>query len=888
MPKSDEENYTTPAEQVLHISGDGKAKKLRKKGILKKKKTPKKPKKKKSPKKKKVRVVEGEQIKDATGKVMTKEQIDKIIARRLAGESVWEIARDTKLSTQKIYRILRGVSIPRKERDAYGPTGAVGRRGRRYKTPAQSAFVESLHSLAKQVDRKGAPVVGAQRSEATTAQNITRTAQEAYKGVVAPEAIRPTRLPTESISSYMASMPMQYQDILKRLLDQSAAGDTEAKKLLEKAQKEMDKRKTDKGKTNAIAKIVRKEMQAEKQREWEIEDITEGLLQQQQEPTAQIEFEARTPQTDLLQTDLPQTPTRTTLSTEMARRAKTLVGLRYKPKKELLEEGALINPTLLPLIYLAEKVISQAERHGEDYVLAKYSPYELETIKYAIETAGTTFFKDRIEALLRRSRLPTQPRASFQVSAEELLPALVDLPQEAHPSPTAETESVASTARGPYRPKLKVGTIPWYQREIADLEQKKRTKLRQPAAIRRADEQIENYRNAIRQLQAQNVPFTEASFEVEGTPVVPPKDMPTQPEEVEEFLPDVPEFIFQEEELPPFEPLGSGFKLQRTAPDYVQAFIDQHRNWSVVKIQVGRTALEKALTKAINVAMAGQLRKRLDKLHIDDLFHTFLIITIKLANKTTEFILEKNERIYLFPKAQEPEAKKIELMNVPMAYPILLGTFFLNGEKAGGKEHYVYHPINANCQWFVRNMLSGNGLLTRELDKFIMQPIKNLIPKWMQKVGSFATSTQNLITKAFLEPSAEDVKGKGSNGIYRRGGEDGDQTTPQPTQDIEWAGEDQLHELRRLIAYAKDQLSGDKSILFQKAQKRAIEYGQRQALEERPSMTEAEYKALVAKSEGKLAETKKKVEEKATEEEEPKGNGYKLKRWGYGRDYSFY
>jgi hypothetical protein len=63
----------------------------------------------------------------------------------------------------------------------------------------------------------------------------------------------------------------------------------------------------------------------------------------------------------------------------------------------------------------------------------------------------------------------------------------------------------------------------------------------------------------------------------------------------------------------------------------------------------------------------------------------------------------------------------------------------LNGEKAGGRTHYIYHATKANCQKFVTDTLRGNGFMNPTLNKFINQSYNKIIPKWLENGSSFAT-----------------------------------------------------------------------------------------------------------------------------------------------------
>ena len=64
-------------------------------------------------------------------------------------------------------------------------------------------------------------------------------------------------------------------------------------------------------------------------------------------------------------------------------------------------------------------------------------------------------------------------------------------------------------------------------------------------------------------------------------------------------------------------------------------------------------------------------------------------------------------------------------MNVPINKSVTLGAFIDNGSTKSG--FWNYDAVNSNCQMFCRDLLSGSGLLTSELNSFIMQNAEKLL-----------------------------------------------------------------------------------------------------------------------------------------------------------------
>jgi hypothetical protein len=111
-------------------------------------------------------------------------------------------------------------------------------------------------------------------------------------------------------------------------------------------------------------------------------------------------------------------------------------------------------------------------------------------------------------------------------------------------------------------------------------------------------------------------------------------------------------------------------------------------------------------------------------MHYDDIFHLYFIIRIKNAeNKPLK--LEKNEVIDL--GIVKKFKKAMVTMPVKIPNDLTLNKLFKGAlDLVGPKKLYIYDPVSANCQWFLKWMLEAQNLMTPELKDFIMQDATEL------------------------------------------------------------------------------------------------------------------------------------------------------------------
>jgi hypothetical protein len=174
----------------------------------------------------------------------------------------------------------------------------------------------------------------------------------------------------------------------------------------------------------------------------------------------------------------------------------------------------------------------------------------------------------------------------------------------------------------------------------------------------------------------------------------------------------------------------------------LRKFLDGEGNQAVTKMEVARKPVYSVITKLLNAASGGRLEKKRKELGYDDLYHNYLLVTLK------------NGKVYRVENNHQVEAKeatsgdfKGERSNVPVTSDKSLNEMITNAATNDPK-FWRYDARNSNCQDFTRKVLTKNGL-TPEHD-----PGKGPFPFPQQDAKAL---TDTLPTKGVVAKAITDV-----------------------------------------------------------------------------------------------------------------------------------
>jgi hypothetical protein len=133
----------------------------------------------------------------------------------------------------------------------------------------------------------------------------------------------------------------------------------------------------------------------------------------------------------------------------------------------------------------------------------------------------------------------------------------------------------------------------------------------------------------------------------------------------------------------------------------------------------------------------------------DDLFHLAL-------NLSDKYNLDK-QSVLTFERGKP----KGETLEIPVSKDITIREMIEKTKKRMGDNAYSSYSVRNNCQQFLLNVLSANGLMTTEARKFIEQDVEKILqdlPKYSEVVANFFTGAQAVANRL--------IEGEGSTKMY--------------------------------------------------------------------------------------------------------------------------
>jgi hypothetical protein len=193
------------------------------------------------------------------------------------------------------------------------------------------------------------------------------------------------------------------------------------------------------------------------------------------------------------------------------------------------------------------------------------------------------------------------------------------------------------------------------------------------------------------------------------------------------------------------EKINKGVQILSTIPvayqlnSKVQTALTATDKDPIKSITVYRVPLQTYVDAGLAGLSSGAWDAAMKKHGYDQIFHLYMIVTLASG---AEYIVEKNEIVNV--AIALPEKVNITDPNYRMDVPfdaskrrLTIRQMLNNCLIIEGKDlFYTYDFKTNNCQVFVRDCLKGSGLLTPELEKFIIQPIADIAKEvGVEKLG---------------------------------------------------------------------------------------------------------------------------------------------------------
>jgi hypothetical protein len=160
----------------------------------------------------------------------------------------------------------------------------------------------------------------------------------------------------------------------------------------------------------------------------------------------------------------------------------------------------------------------------------------------------------------------------------------------------------------------------------------------------------------------------------------------------------------------------------------VRRVIEEYGNRPITRMFVRRDPIQSAIDTALNFISIGSWSSLKKKYGYDTFYHLQLEVAVRVSDSddvNKRIVIQKNEVIDVSPA--QPVTEKTESVSVPISEGHTINSLLNNAKQILGDNFYYYSAFNNNCQDFVSALLRGSGLMTRQLEAFVKQPVDQLV-----------------------------------------------------------------------------------------------------------------------------------------------------------------
>jgi len=168
-------------------------------------------------------------------------------------------------------------------------------------------------------------------------------------------------------------------------------------------------------------------------------------------------------------------------------------------------------------------------------------------------------------------------------------------------------------------------------------------------------------------------------------------------------------------------------------PPRVKDFLDKYGQNIVTNITIRRAPIKGMLNSALEFITGGRWNKLGQKYGYDSFYHLSMVMNL---DGVRQAVLEKNQVLNLSSSFSQRGDE--DIMPVNGGGMKLIDLMENTRKRMGDNAFFTYTPFGNNCQNFLNNVLSANGLITPELRKFIDQPIDELVKELPSYVAPLA------------------------------------------------------------------------------------------------------------------------------------------------------
>lgn len=184
--------------------------------------------------------------------------------------------------------------------------------------------------------------------------------------------------------------------------------------------------------------------------------------------------------------------------------------------------------------------------------------------------------------------------------------------------------------------------------------------------------------------------------------------------------------------------------IRRDYPPSSRRVIASYGNGRIVGMTLRRAPIQQHLNVFFNLFTRGEWNRAKAAAKYDDLYHLSLVAMVEMPGQAVvPILIEKNQVINISPTVQvQPGTQFMNVEFEPGSFT--LAEFLQRGQQFMGDKFWLYDGFYNNCQDFLLGLLAGNGIQDVNSQRFIKQPLGDLIKRLPWYSGIVAKGLTNM------------------------------------------------------------------------------------------------------------------------------------------------
>jgi hypothetical protein len=199
-------------------------------------------------------------------------------------------------------------------------------------------------------------------------------------------------------------------------------------------------------------------------------------------------------------------------------------------------------------------------------------------------------------------------------------------------------------------------------------------------------------------------------------------------------------------------------------PKTARDFLTKYKDAKISNFVIRKNPIQSGVEKVLNFVSQGKYNEIKQDYAYDTMYH--LRLDFEIAGRI--YMTEKTANIQ-FRNGMTTEDDEVYKISSDKSIPLL--TAVENTYKKMGSNFFSYDAFTNNCQNYIMNFLSSNGLLTGDAKNFILQPVDDMVkklPSYVKKFASGVTKIGSVVDKGLQAIGLRGLKRGGR--VHRRAG----------------------------------------------------------------------------------------------------------------------